>query len=132
MTTNLDNYILQIERHSNHDRDEWGVESNSFACYDTALTGLQAGDTVYPTEYRGEELARRRDPQTYLECLQVEAERLTFRFHYLENYRGAEIVVGPDTTASMSGSTDRSHARYVIRLIPKDKYVPLPGFITYE
>lgn len=128
----LDDYILQIERHSHHDRDDWGVASDSYACYDAALAGLQAGDTVYPTEYRGEQLARRRDPQTYLECLQVEEERLTFRFHCLENYRGVEIAVGPEAPASVSGSTDRSHARYTISLIPKENYIPTSGYINYQ
>lgn len=131
-TMKTDDYLLRIERYSHHDRDDWGMESDSYACYDADLAGLQAGDTLYPTEYRGEGLARRRDPQTYLECLQVEEERLTIRFHFLENYRGVEIAVGPDAPASAGGSTDRSSARYTISLISKENYIPMPGHINYQ
>ena len=127
-----EDYMLQIERHSHHDRDYWGVESDSLTCYDADLTGLQAGDTLYPTEYRGEGLARRRDPQTYLECLQLDDDRLTFRFHYLENYRGVEITVGPDAPACAGGSTDRSSASYTVSLVPKEEYSPKQGYIHYQ
>lgn len=127
-----EDYMLQIERHSHHDRDDWGVESDSYACYDADLTGLQAGDTLYPTEYRGEGLARRRDPQTYLECLQLDDDRLTFRFHYLENYRGVVITVGPDAPACAGGSTDRSSASYTVSLVPKEEYSPKQGYIHYQ
>lgn len=127
-----DNYILLIERRSHHYRDDWGVESDSLSYYDVALEGLQAGDTLHPTEYRGEELKRRRDPQTYLKCLQVEEERLTFRFHYLENYRGVEITVGPDAPAYAGGSTDRSSASYTVSLIPKNQFTPKKGYIHYQ
>lgn len=128
----LEDYILQIERHSHHRRDDWGVESESLTCYDIALEGLQAGDTLYPTEYRGESLKRRRDPQTYLKCLQVDGVRLTFRFHFLENYRGTEITVGPDAPAYAGGSTDRSSASYTVSLIPKEQFTPQEGYIHYQ
>ena len=127
-----EDYMLLIERHSHHDRDDWGVESDSYTCYDADLTGLQAGDTLYPTEYRGEGLARRRDPQTYLECLQLDDDRLTFRFHYLENYRGVVITVGPDAPACAGGSTDRSSASYTVSLVPKEEYSPKQGYIHYQ
>lgn len=127
-----EDYILLIERHSHHQRDDWGVESESRSYYDVALDGLKAGDTLYPTEYRGEQLSRRRDPQTYLECLQVEDRRLTFRFHYLENYRGTELTVGPDLPATASGSTDRSSARYTVSLVPKEQFTPQEGFTNYK
>lgn len=127
-----DDYILQIERHSHHDRDDWGVESDSYDSYDADLAGLQVGDTLYPTEYRGEKLARRRDPQTYLKCLLIEDTQLMFRFHFLENYRGVEIAVGPDAPATAGGSTDRSSARYTLRLVPKAQYVPKQGYIKYQ
>ena len=127
-----EDYMLLIERHSHHDRDDWGVESDSYACYDADLAGLQAGDTLYPTEYRGEQLARRRDPQTYLECLQVDDGWLTFRFHFLENYRGVEITVGPDSPACAGGSTDRSNAHYTVTLVPKEEYTPKQGYIHYQ
>ena len=127
-----EDYMLLIERHSHHDRDDWGVESDSYTCYDADLTGLQAGGTLYPTEYRGEQLARRRDPQTYLECLQGDDDRLTFRFHFLENYRGVEITVGPDSPACAGGSTDRSNAHYTVTLVPKEEYTPKQGYIHYQ
>lgn len=127
-----DNYILLIERRSHHYRDDWGVESDSLSYYDVALEGLQAGDTLHPTEYRGEELKRRRDPQTYLKCLQVEDCRITFRFHFLENYRGVEITVGPDAPATAGGSTDRSSASYTVSLIPKNQFTPKKGYIHYQ
>lgn len=128
-----DDYILLIERHAHHQRDDWGVESESYSAYDVALEGLQAGATLHPTEYRGEHLARRRDPQTWLECLQVEDDRLTFRFHYLENYRGTDITVGPGLPpATAGGSTDRSSASYTVSVVTKEQFTPKEGYIHYK
>lgn len=127
-----DDYILLIERRSHHQRDDWGAESESLTCYDIVLEGLQAGTVLHPTEYRGESLKRRRDPQTYLECLQVEDDRLTFRFHYLENYRGTELTLAPGHPATAGGSTDRSSASYTLSLVHKEQFTPREGYIHYK
>ena len=126
------NYMLRIERNSYHDRDDWGVSSHSYDCYDADLEGLKEGDKLEPTSYHGEDMPRRRDPQTYLNCLKIEDHQLTFRFFFLENYRGEDITVSPDMPASTHGSTDRSSASYSISLVPKTAYEPLKGFIKYE
>lgn len=124
--------MLRVERNSYHERDDWGVTSQSYDCYDADLEGLREGDKLEPTSYHGEGRPRRRDPQTYLECLKVTESQLTFRFYYLENYRGEEITVGPDTPAHTHGSTDRSSASYTVSIVPKAEYKPLEGFIKYE
>ena len=127
----IENYILRIERHTHHHRDDWGVESDSYTCLDADLKGLQEGDTVKPTEYRGEGVTRCSDPQTYLECQKIEDTSLTFRFFFLENYHGTEITVGPDQPALAGGSTDRSSSHYTLSLVPKEQYAPQKGFINY-
>ena len=124
--------MLRVKRHSHHDRDDWGVGHHSFDCYDADLEGLKEGDKIEPTSYHGENMPRRRDPQTYLNCLKIEDNQLTFKFFYLEDYRGEDITVGPDQPAYTHGGTDRSSASYTVSLIPKTEYTPLEGSIQYE
>ncbi|MCR5038576.1 MAG: hypothetical protein K6A94_04485 [Bacteroidales bacterium] len=129
---NWNDYMLRVERNSYHERDDWGVESHSFDCYDADLEGLKEGDKLEPVSYNGEDMPRRRDPQTYLNCIKIEESQLTFRFFFLENYKGEDITVGPDMPASIHGSTNRSSASYSVSLVPKTEYEPLSGFIKYE
>lgn len=129
---NWNEYMLRVERNSYRERDDWGVESHSFDCYDADLEGLKEGDKLEPTSYHGENMPRRRDPQTYLNCLKIEENQLTFKFFFLENYKGEDITVGPDSPASTHGSTSRSSAYYKVSLVPKTAYEPLSGFIKYE
>ena len=124
--------MLRVERNSYRERDDWGVESHSFDCYDADLEGLKEGDKLEPISYHGENMPRRRDPQTYLNCLKIEESQLTFKFFFLENYKGEDITVGPDMPASTHGSTSRSSASYKVSLVPKTAYEPLRGFIKYE
>lgn len=124
--------MLRVERNSYRGPDDWGVESHSFDCYDADLEGLKEGDKLEPTEYLGENMPRRRDPQTYLNCLKIEDNQLTFSFFYLENYQGKDIIVSPEQPATTGGSTDRSSAYYKISLVLKTEYKPLRGFIKYE
>lgn len=129
---NWNDYILRVKRTSSHDRDDWGVEYKTLDYYDADLEGLKEGDTVKPTEYRGEDLPRRGDPQTYLECLKIEDDRLTFRFYFLENYKGEEITITAEEEAHTWGSTSRSSANYYLSLIPKVEYTPMQGGIKYS
>ncbi len=129
---NWSDYMLRVERNSYHERDDWGVESHSFDCYDADLEGLKEGDKLEPVSYHGENMPRRRDPQTYLNCLKIEENQLTFKFFFLENYQGEDITVGPDMPASTHGSTNRSSASYRVSLVPKTAYEPLSGFVKYE
>ena len=129
---NWSNYMLRVERNSYRERDDWGVESHSFDCYDADLEGLKEGDKLEPVSYHGENMPRRRDPQTYLNCIKIEESQLAFRFFFLENYKGEDITVGPDMPASTHGSTSRSSASYKVSLVPKTAYEPLNGFIKYE
>ena len=129
---NWSDYMLRVERNSYRERDDWGVESHSFDCYDADLEGLKEGDKLEPVSYHGENMPRRRDPQTYLNCLKIEENQLTFKFYFLENYKGEDITVGPDMPASTYGSTSRSSASYKVSLVPKTAYEPLQGFIKYE
>ena len=124
--------MLRVERNSYRERDDWGVESHSFDCYDADLEGLKEGDKLEPVSYHGENMPRRRDPQTYLNCIKIEESQLAFRFFFLENYKGEDITVGPDMPASTHGSTSRSSASYKVSLVPKTAYEPLNGFIKYE
>ena len=129
---NWSDYMLRVERNSYRERDDWGVESHSFDCYDADLEGLKEGDKLEPVSYHGENMPCRRDPQTYLNCLKIEENQLTFKFFFLENYKGEDITVGPDMPASTHGSTSRSSASYKVSLVPKTAYKPLRGFIKYE
>lgn len=129
---NWSDYMLRVERNAYRERDDWGVESHSFDCYDADLEGLKEGDKLEPTSYHGENMPRRRDPQTYLNCIKIEESQLTFKFFFLENYKGEDITVGPDMPASTHGSTSRSTAYYELSLVPKTEYEPLSGFIKYE
>lgn len=129
---NWSDYMLRVERNSYHERDDWGVESHSFDCYDADLEGLKEGDKLEPTSYHGDDMPRRKDPQTYLNCIKIEENQLTFKFFFLENYKGEDITVGPDIPASTHGSTSRSSAYYEVSLVPKTAYEPLRGFIKYE
>ena len=129
---NWSDYMLRVKRHSHHDRDDWGVEYDSYDYYDADLEGLKEGDKLEPTSYHGEDMPRRRDPQTYLICLKIEDNLLAFKFFYLEDYRGEDITVGPDQPAYTHGGTDRSSASYTVSLIPKTEYTPLEGSIQYE
>ena len=129
---NWSDYMLRVERNSYRERDDWGVESHSFDCYDADLEGLKEGDKLEPTSYHGENMPRRRDPQTYLNCIKIEENQLTFKFFFLENYKGEDIIVGPNMPASTHGSTNRSSANYEISLVPKTEYKPLSGFVKYE
>lgn len=124
--------MLRVERNSYRERDDWGVESHSFDCYDADLEGLKEGDKLEPVSYHGENMPRRRDPQTYLNCLKIEESQLTFKFFFLENYKGEDITIGPDMPASTHGSTNRSSASYKVSLVSKTAYEPLRGFIKYE
>jgi len=129
---NWSDYMLRVERNSYREPDDWGVRHHSFDCYDADLEGLKVGDKLEPTSYHGEDMPRRRDPQTYLNCLKIEENQLTFKFFYLEDYRGEDITVSPDQPASTHGGTDRSSAYYKVSLVPKATYEPLRGFIKYE
>ena len=129
---NWSDYMLRVERNSYREPDDWGVESHSFDCYDADLEGLKEGDKLEPTSYHGDDMPRRKDPQTYLNCIKIEESQLTFKFFFLENYQGEDIIVGPDMQASTHGSTSRSSTSYKVSLVPKTAYEPLRGFIKYE
>ena len=125
-------YILRVERHSHHYRDDWGIESDSYSYLDADLEGLKEGDRLKPVDYYGEGRPRRSSPQTYLDCLKIADNQLVFQFFFLENYHGTEITVGPEQEALAGGSTDRSSASYTIKLIPKTEYSPREGTIEYK
>lgn len=128
----IKDYMLRVERNSHHYRDDWGIESDSYSYLDADLEGLKVGDRLKPLDYLGEGYPRRSSPQTYLDCLKIEDDRLTFRFFFLENYRGTEITIAPNQPALAGGSTDRSSAYYTILLIPKTEYQPRKEHIEYK
>ena len=130
-TMNWDNYMLRVERHSHHHRDDWGMEYDSYDYYDADLKDIAEGQMISPLEFVAEGRPLRSDPHIKLRCDAVDDDSITFTFFFLENYKGTTITVKPDEPAYAGGSSDRHSASYTISLIPKSKHLPKKGDISY-
>ena len=125
------NYVLRVVRYSHRYRDDWGVETENYEYLDAELDQLEVGTLLEPVYYVSDSLPRRKDGHTKLECLAIEDNLLKFKFYFLENYKGVEIGISPETEAREGGSSDRHSASYTITLIPKNEYKPKQGETTY-
>lgn len=129
---NWNNYVIRVERHSHHHRDDWGVEYDSYDYYDADIKDIKAGNILTLMEYFGEDRPQRADIHIRLKCVSVNGDSLDFTFQFLENQEGTSINVKPNEPAFAGGSSDRHSASYTISLIPKSEYQPKKGDITYK
>ncbi len=128
---NWDNYMLRVERHSHHNRDDWGVEYDSYNYFDADLSGIEANKIITLMEYFGEDRPLRSELHTKMRCILVTDDSLGFAFNYLENQDGININVKADESTRAYGSSDRHSATYTVTLIPKSEYQHKKGDIKY-